>query len=76
MVRAYVAIITGTGASEDAVAAVRDLPGVASAHIVSGDFDIVAEIEGETVRDLQRIVTDGIHEVAGVGTTRTYVQLD
>ncbi|MFC4447674.1 Lrp/AsnC family transcriptional regulator [Halorussus aquaticus] len=76
MVRAYVAIITGTGASEDAAAAVRDLSGVTLAHVVSGDFDIVAEIEGETVRDLQRIVTGGIHEVEGVGTTRTYVQLD
>lgn len=76
MVRAYVTVITGTGAAEDAVAAVRELPGVAEAHVVSGDFDIVAEVEGESVRDLQRTVTGGIHGVDGVGTTRTYVQLD
>ncbi|USZ67611.1 Lrp/AsnC ligand binding domain-containing protein [Halorussus salilacus] len=76
MVRAYVAIITGEGAADDIVSAVRDLPGVAEAHVVAGDFDVVAEAEGETVRDLQRTVTDGIHGVEGVGTTRTYVQLD
>ncbi|WP_137284829.1 Lrp/AsnC ligand binding domain-containing protein [Halorussus salinisoli] len=76
MVRAYVTIITGTGASEDAVTAIRDLSGVTSAHVVSGDFDIVAEIEAETVRDLQKVVTAGIHEVEGVGTTRTYIQMD
>lgn len=76
MVRAYVAAITGSGAAEDAVAAVRDLPGVTEAHVVSGDFDLIAEVEGESVRDLQRTVTGGIHGVDGVGTTRTYVQLD
>lgn len=76
MVRAYVAMITGAGVSEDATAVIRDLPGVESAHVVSGDFDVVAEIEAESVRDLQRVVTGGIHEVEGVGTTRTYIHLD
>lgn len=76
MVRAYTAIITGTGASEQATAEIRELPGVVEAHVVSGDFDVVAELEGETIRDLQRTLTAGIHEVEGVGTTRTYIQLD
>lgn len=76
MVRAYTAIITGSGAAEDAVAAIRELSGVTEAHVVAGDFDVIAEIEGETVRDLQKVVTNGIHEVDSVGTTRTYVQLD
>lgn len=76
MVRAYVAIITGSGSSEDAIAAIRELSGVTDAHVVAGDFDVIAEIEGEDVRDLQRTVTAGIHDIEGVGTTRTYVQLD
>jgi DNA-binding Lrp family transcriptional regulator len=76
MVSAYVAIIIGEGAADDAVAAIRDLPGVTEAYVVSGGFDVIAEIEGETVRDLQTVVTGGIHELAEVGTTRTYVQLD
>jgi DNA-binding Lrp family transcriptional regulator len=74
MVRAYTTI--GSGAAEDAVSAIRDLSGVAEAHVVTGDFDVVAEIEGETARDLQRVVTNGIHELENVGTTRTYIQLD
>ncbi|WP_128476417.1 Lrp/AsnC family transcriptional regulator [Halorussus pelagicus] len=76
MVRAYIVIITGTGAAESVAAAVRDLPGVTESHVVAGEFDIVAEVEGETVRALQKIVTGGIHEVEGVGTTRTYIQID
>lgn len=76
MVRAYTTVITGTGAAEDVSAEIRALSGVTEAHAVSGDFDVVAEIEGETVRDLQKVVTGGIHGIEGVGTTRTYVQLD
>lgn len=76
MVQAYVTVITGTGAAEEVANTIRDRSGVTEAHVVTGDFDVVAEIECETVQDLQRIVTDGIHEVKGVGTTRTYIQLD
>jgi DNA-binding Lrp family transcriptional regulator len=76
MVRAYVAILIGEGAAEAVVEAIRDLSGVSEVHIVAGDFDAIAEVEAETVRDLQREVTNGIHELADVGTTRTYVQLD
>lgn len=76
MVRAYTAIITGSGSSGDVLAAVRELPSVTEAHVVAGDFDVIAEIEGEGVRDLQRTVTAGVHDIEGVGTTRTYVQLD
>jgi DNA-binding Lrp family transcriptional regulator len=76
MVRAYAAIITGAGASEEVTTALRELPGVTEAHVVAGDFDVIAEIEGETVRDLQKVVTAGIHGIEDVGTTRTYIQMD
>jgi len=76
MVRAYVAVITGSGASADAAAEIRELSGVTDAHVVAGDFDVIVEVEGETVRDLQRVVTGGIHAADGVGTTRTYIQMD
>jgi DNA-binding Lrp family transcriptional regulator len=59
----------------DVAAAVRDLSGVTELH-VAGEFDVIAEIEGETVRDLQKVVTAGIHETDGVGTARTYIQMD
>ena len=76
MLRAYIAIITGTGAAKQAAARIRDLPGVDEAHAVAGEFDVIAEVDGESVRDLQRAVTGGIHEIEGVGTTRTYIQLE
>ena len=76
MVHAYVAVMTGTGASESVVESMREIPGVEQAHVVAGDFDVIAEIDGEDVLDLQKVVTAGIHEIEGVGTTRTYIQMD
>lgn len=76
MIRAYIAVITAGGASNAVLDAIRELPSVTDSHVVAGDFDIVAEIEGETVHDLQTTLTKEIHGIDGVGTTRTYVQLD
>jgi len=76
MVNAYVAVITGGGASADVTSAIRELPGVEAAHVVAGEFDVIAEVEAGDVRELQKVVTGGIHDIEGVGTTRTYVQLD
>lgn len=76
MVRAYVTVITGGGVSGEVAEAIREIAGVEGAHVVAGDFDVVAEIEGEDVLDLQKIVTAGIHDIEGVGTTRTYIQMD
>ncbi|WP_135828532.1 Lrp/AsnC family transcriptional regulator [Halorussus halobius] len=76
MVNAYVTVITGSGASADVASAIRELSGVEAAHVVAGDFDVIAEVSVENVRELQAVVTGGIHAIEGVGTTRTYVQLD
>ena len=76
MIHAYVACITASGASNSVLDAVRDLPAVTEAHVVAGDFDVVVEIEGETVHDLQTTLTRDVHGIDGVGTTRTYIQLD
>ncbi|WP_327052949.1 Lrp/AsnC ligand binding domain-containing protein [Halomicrococcus gelatinilyticus] len=76
MIRAYTTVITGAGTSEDVVEQIRGLPNVTEAHVVAGDFDIIAEIEAEDVHGVQDTVAMGIRSLDGVGTTRTYVQLD
>ncbi|WP_266078234.1 Lrp/AsnC ligand binding domain-containing protein [Haladaptatus caseinilyticus] len=76
MIRAYTAIITGSGMSSDVVEAIRELQTVTEAHIVAGDFDIIAEIEADDQYEIQKTVTSGIGSIPGVGRTRTYVLLD
>ncbi|SNZ16074.1 AsnC family protein [Natronoarchaeum philippinense] len=76
MVRAYTVIDTGAGTSTAVCESIRALDGVAEAHVVGGEFDIVAELEGDHTHDLQRTLTAGIRTIEDVGTTRTYVCLE
>ncbi|WP_458205735.1 Lrp/AsnC family transcriptional regulator [Haladaptatus sp. NG-SE-30] len=76
MIRAYTTVITHAGASEEVVEAIRELPNVTDAHIVAGEFDVIAEIEADDVYGVQETVSSEIGSMEGVGRTRTYVQLD
>lgn len=76
MVRAYVMIRAGTGAVDTVVEAVRATPHVAAAHVVAGDYDVIAEVETGEMYDVMETVANELHGVDGVETTKTYVCID
>ncbi len=76
MVDAFVMIRTGAGRSEEVVAEVRGVEGVAEAHIVAGEFDIMTEVTAEEVYDVLRTASSSIQDLDGVTETRTYIALD
>lgn len=69
-------IVTGGGASRDVVAKIRDLEEVKQADIVAGEFDVVAEVETGSERDLLSLVVDEIQPIEGVGRTSTCIVLE
>lgn len=76
MSRAFVLIDVATGMSETVCDSVREVDGVAEAYVITGDFDVVVELEGERPHDLLSTVTSAVRPLEDVGTTRTYVCLD
>lgn len=76
MVHAYVMIKTATGSSEGILDDVRDLPEIAEAHIVAGDFDIVAEVEVDDVYSVLHAASSELQALDGVVETRTYFSLE
>lgn len=69
--RAFVLIETAVGRTKEVVAALRQLEGVKSVDTVTGPYDVIAIIEGETLNDIGDLVTDKIHPVAGISRTVT-----
>lgn len=61
-------------------AAVRDrilsLDGVAEAHVVSGDVDVLVEFRTGSLHELSALLTDHVQRLEGVENTHTYVALD
>lgn len=73
MVDAYVNIITETGEVSNAGKEIDDFDEVKDIHVVTGDYDIIVQLELNDREDLPSIVSEKIHSVDGVIDTVTNV---
>jgi DNA-binding Lrp family transcriptional regulator len=76
MVTAFVMIKTAAGKSEELLAAVRDAEDITEAHIVAGQYDIIAEATGSEVYDIMQSVSGHVRDLNGIADTRTYICLE
>jgi len=67
---------TAAGRSEDIVESIRALDNVSEAHIVAGEFDIIAEADADEVYDVLHASSTDISGMEGVANTKTYMALD
>ncbi len=70
MVRAYIFISTEKARSGDVAAAIRTLPYVSTAHVITGQFDVIALVEAPELGMLW-IMVDKFQDVPGVTKTTT-----
>lgn len=74
MISAYVLVEGAPGKNVKNVRdQIRNVPGVESAEMVTGPYDIVVKIKGKDMAELSKVVTDKILATKGVGKTITLV---
>ena len=69
--KAFVLIETVVGRTKEVATTLRQLKGTKSVDTVTGPYDVIAIIEGETLNDIGDIVTGKIHPIAGISRTVT-----
>ena len=69
--KAFVLIETAVGRAKDVTVAIRQLEGVHSVDPVTGPYDIIAIVEGESLNDIGDLVTGKIHPIPGISRTVT-----
>jgi DNA-binding Lrp family transcriptional regulator len=69
--KAFVLIETAVGRSKEVVITLKKLEGVSSVDTVTGPYDIIATIQGETLNNIGDLVTGKIHPIAGISRTVT-----
>jgi DNA-binding Lrp family transcriptional regulator len=69
--QAYVLIQTDVGRSGQVAEEVGQIEGVIAAHNVTGNYDVIALAEAESVDDLGRLVVNKIQLVHGIARTTT-----
>ncbi len=73
MVKAYVLIVTAPDATHRVAVQVRAIRHVSEVHEVMGPYDIVAEIETESLADVPGILADQIRALDGIQSTTSLV---
>ena len=75
MARAYVMVDAGSEDATGLLDAVLGVTHVGEAHVVAGDYDIIAEVEATEVGEVMSTVATALRGLDGVNDTRTYVCL-
>lgn len=71
MRRAFVLINTDLGSELEVVTGLKKIPGMVGVHEVYGVYDVVAEVEAETQKELKEIVFSRIRKLKHVRSTLT-----
>lgn len=76
MTDAYVNVLVDAGAVSQAADDIAAVDAVSTVHVVTGEYDIVAQLDLDDPDDLPHVVADGIHGVTGVVDTVTNVAFE
>jgi len=68
-VKAFVLIETAMGRNKEVVTALKQLEGVKSVDTVTGPYDVIAVVEGETLNDIGDLLINKIDPIAGISRT-------
>lgn len=75
MVRAFI-MVKVEGDAESSLNPVTAIANIEEAHVVAGDYDIIAEALADEVRDIMHTAAAEIRYIEGVRDTKTYVCLE
>ncbi len=73
LAKAFVLIEVNVGKSKDVTSAISKLKnsGVEEVYTVTGPYDIIAVVQGNTLNEIGDLVTSKIHPIAGISRTVT-----
>ena len=73
LTKVYVLIVTNPGTTRRVVQELRELPNIVEFHEVMGPYDIVVELEADSLTDVAPILSDRIRTVEGIQSTTSLV---
>jgi DNA-binding Lrp family transcriptional regulator len=71
MVRAYVLITATAGKALDVVRQLQSKSAVIAADAITGEFDVIAQVQAEDVPGIGRVIVDQVQSADGVFKTIT-----
>ena len=75
MIKAYVLVVTDPGKTRAVHEQIAKIPNIVELHEVMGPYDIVVEIEVESLQDIPTILGERIRTLDGIQSTTSLVTL-
>lgn len=72
-IKAYVLIVTDPGKTKQVYGEIKKIDGISEIHEVMGPYDIVVELEVNSLQDIPPILGDRIRPVPGIQSTTSLV---
>jgi DNA-binding Lrp family transcriptional regulator len=69
--KAFILIETAVGKNKEVVSLLGKLEGLKSVDTVTGPYDIIAVVEGESLNEIGDLITGKIHPIPGINRTVT-----
>ena len=69
--KAFILIETSVGKNKEVMAALQKMKGMVSVDTVTGPYDLIAVMSGETLNGIGEAITGRVHGVAGISRTVT-----
>lgn len=76
MVRAFIMVKTAAGRAAELQDRIHGMSAVLDAHVVAGQYDVIAEAESDEVYTVIDRVATELHDLTGIVDTRTYICLE
>lgn len=73
MIKTYVLIVTNPGTTRRVAEALRNVEHLVEVHEVMGPYDIVVELDTESLTDVPPILSDHIRTLDGIQSTTSLV---
>jgi len=75
-ISAYIFIETTQGKAKKIAREIGEIPGVKTAHTVTGPYDVIVYVEAESIKVLGEFIVSKIQAITGVLRTLTNVVID
>lgn len=74
-IKAYVLVVTDPGKTKHVHQEIQKIPHIVEMHEVMGPYDIVIEIEVQSLQDIPTILGERIRTIDGIQSTTSLVTL-
>ena len=72
-IKAYVLIVTDPGKTKQVFSEIQKVQGISQIHEVMGPYDIVVELDDESLQEIPPILGDRIRPIDGIQSTTSLV---